>query len=744
MEHGMPPFLRTFGTLALLLATIGCQTGGDQAGSGPTAGNRTAASGTSAQGSPAAPARGPAAVDAARLMAAGSEPANWPTHGGTYYEQHYSTLDQINDGNVGKLELAWYYDLDTNRGQEAMPLVVDGVMYTTSAWSKLFAIDAATGKEIWHYDPEVIGGKAVHACCDVVNRGAALWNGKVFFGTIDGRLIAVDAKTGKPAWQAVTVDQKQAYTITGAPRVVKGKVIIGNSGAEYGVRGYVSAYDAETGKLIWRFYTVPGNPANGPDGAASDDAMANIAAKTWFGQWWKYGGGGTVWDAIVYDPDLDQLYLGVGNGSPWNHEIRSDGKGDNLFTSSIVAVNPDTGKYIWHYQETPGESWDFTATQPIILADLAIGGRPRKVLMQAPKNGFFYVIDRATGKLVSAEKFANVNWAEKIDLKTGRPVEYPEARYKGVGTFMTPAGIGAHAWHPMAYSPKTGLVYIPAMEVPLTYSPDAHFKFRPGRWNTGINFGTPWTGKVVDPQGKPLTGAAGTSSTEVPAGGSLLAWNPVTQKEAWRVRFDHPWNGGALATAGNLVFQGNASREFVAYRADTGQKLWSFDAQAPIVAGASSYSVDGQQYVAVMVGYGGSMGVASPLPGKQIVPPNGRVIAFRIGGGAKLPPYTPELRGAAQPPAETFAPAAVAQGAIRYAENCRVCHAGVVLPDLRRSGVLPDKAAWQEVVIGGVLEPRGMASFRDYLTPAEAETIRAYVASEARALQADQRAGRAQ
>jgi quinohemoprotein ethanol dehydrogenase len=730
----MPPVLRTFGVLALLLATIACQTGQNR----PT-GDAPAVVATT----PAAPSRGPAAMDAARMLAAGSEPANWPTHGGTYYEQHYSTLDQINDATVGKLELAWSYDLDTNRGQEAMPLVVDGVMYTTSAWSKLFAIDAAMGKEIWHYDPEVIGGKAVHACCDVVNRGAAVWNGKVFFGTIDGRLIAVDAKTGKPAWQTVTVDQKQAYTITGAPRVVKGKVIIGNSGAEFGVRGYVSAYDAETGKLIWRFYTVPGDPAKGPDGAASDDALKNIAAKTWFGQWWKYGGGGTVWDAIVYDQDLDQLYLGVGNGSPWNHVIRSEGKGDNLFTSAIVAVNPDTGKYIWHYQETPGESWDFTATQPIILADLNIAGRPRKVLMQAPKNGFFYVIDRPTGKLISAEKFANVNWAEKIDLKTGRPVEYPEARYKGVGTFMTPAGIGAHAWHPMAFSPKTGLVYIPQMDVPLTYSPDQHFKFRPGRWNTGINFGTPWTGKVVDPQGKPLAGT-GTSSGANPTGGSLLAWNPVTQKEVWRVRHDQPWNGGALATAGNLVFQGNTTGQFVAYRADTGQKLWSFDAQAPIVAGASSYSVDGQQYVAVMVGYGGSMGVASPLPGKQIVPPNGRVMAFRIGGGAKLPPYTPELRGAALPPAETFAPAVVAAGAIRYAENCRVCHAGVILPDLRRSSVLADKAAWQEVVIEGALEPRGMASFRDYLSPAEAESIRAYVAGEARKLQAEQRAGRAQ
>jgi PQQ-dependent dehydrogenase (methanol/ethanol family) len=693
-------------------------------------------------GQTAAP-RGPAAIDGARLLVAPSEPANWPTHGGTYYEQHYSTLDQINDGNIGKLELAWHYDFDTNRGQEAMPLVVDGVMYTTSAWSKLFALDAATGKELWHYDPEVIGAKAVHACCDVVNRGAAVWNGKVYFGTIDGRLIAVDAKTGKPAWQTVTVDQKQAYTITGAPRIVKGKVIIGNSGAEFGVRGYVSAYDAETGKLAWRFYTVPGDPAKGPDGAASDAALAKLARPTWNGEWWKYGGGGTVWDAIVYDPDLDRLYIGVGNGSPWNHQIRSAGKGDNLFTSSIVALDPDTGKYVWHYQETPGESWDFTATQPIILADLMVAGRPRKVLMQAPKNGFFYVIDRTTGKLLSAEKFAAVNWAEKIDLKTGRPVEYPQARYEGVGAFMRPAGIGAHAWHPMAFSPKTGLVYIPAMDVPMAYSTDANFKFRPGRWNTGINFGTPYTGKIVDPGGRAQIAAAQTNSGGSATSGSLLAWNPVTQKAAWRVPFDQPWNGGALATAGNLVFQGNTTGQFVAYRADTGAKLWSFNAQAPIVAGASSYSVGGQQYVAVLVGYGGSMGVAVPFPGPAIEQPNGRVLAFRIGGGAKLPAYTPTPRGPAQPPAETFAPEMAERGAIHYATNCRVCHGGAILPDLRRSGVLADKAAWQEVVIGGVLEPRGMASFRDYLSPIQAEEIRAFVAGEARKLQAAQRGGKA-
>ncbi|HEX9806895.1 MAG TPA: PQQ-binding-like beta-propeller repeat protein, partial [Alteraurantiacibacter sp.] len=341
-------------------------------------------------------------VDEARLSAAAADGDNWMNYGRDWDEQRFSPLDQIDDKSIDGLQLAWAVELDTARGQEATPLVVDGIMYTSTAWSKIMALDAATGKVLWSHDPEVIGAKAAHACCDVVNRGVAVWKGKVFAGTLDGRLIALDAATGKLLWSVVTVDQDKPYTITMAPRVFRDKVIIGNSGAEFGVRGYVSAYDTQTGKLVWRFYTVPGNPADGPDGAASDEALQRLALPTWHGKWWELGGGGTVWDSVVYDPKYNQLLIGVGNGAPWNHRIRSEGKGDNLFLSSIVAVDPDTGRYKWHYQANPGDTWDFTNTQQITLATLDIGGRPRDVLMQAPKNGFFYVLDRKDGKLLSA------------------------------------------------------------------------------------------------------------------------------------------------------------------------------------------------------------------------------------------------------------------------------------------------------------------------------------------------------
>src|SRR5262245_4889317 len=370
-----------------------------------------------------------------RIVNADAEPQNWLSHGRTYDEARHSPLDQINDGNAARLGLAWAYDLDTNRGQEATPLVIDGTMYTTSAWSKVQAFDAVTGKLLWQFDPKVPGEVAVKACCDVVNRGAAYWDGRVYVGTLDGRLIALDAKTGRQVWSTVTVDQTKNYTITGAPRIVKGLVVIGNGGAEFGVRGYVSAYDAKTGKMKWRFYTVPGEPGK-EDHAASDEVLARLAGPTWTGQWWKEsggGGGGTVWDSMAYDAELDLLYIGVGNAAQWNRSRRSPGGGDNLFVGSILALRPSTGEYVWHFQQTPGDMWDYTSTQHMILADMEVGGQRRKVLMQAPKNGFFYVIDRTNGKLISAEPYATVNWASSVDKQTGRPVLTAEADYGKTG-----------------------------------------------------------------------------------------------------------------------------------------------------------------------------------------------------------------------------------------------------------------------------------------------------------------------
>lgn len=676
----------------------------------------------------------PKPVDDARLSAAAAEPESWLTHGGTYEEQRYSTLDAVNAGNVGKLGLAWSHTFDTNRGQEATPIVADGVLYTTSAWSKVYAFNAKTGALLWEYDPKVPGETGFKACCDVVNRGVALYDGKVYSGTLDGRLIALDAKTGTLVWSEVTVDQSKPYTITGAPRIVKGRVLIGNGGAEYGVRGYVSAYDAKTGKLAWRFYTVPPGPGAPADGAVSDPMIEKMRA-TWAGDWSKFGGGGTVWDAIVYDRDFNQILIGVGNGSPWNHKVRSEGKGDNLFVSSVVALDADTGAYKWHYQGTPGETWDFTQTQPIILADLSIDGASRKVMMQAPKNGYFYVIDRKDGKLVSAKGFVPQTWTTGIDMATGRPIEAENARFTK-GTFVAlPSALGAHNWHPMAFSPKTGLVYLPAQEVPFAYLADAEFKGREGGWNVAIDF---------------LANAVPEDPAQFRAlrallKGQLIAWDPVQQKEVWRVQYDGPWNGGVLATAGNLVFQGNAHGEFAAFAADTGKKLWGFDAGTGVIAAPVSYAVDGEQYVAVMAGYGGAYPLSSSFVDNPRPMPSGRLLVFKLGG--RTPYKIERIENAPATVVEAaWSAETVKHGAALYEGTCGVCHgpAGIssgVLPDLRRSGVLADKDNWNAVVIGGALKDRGMVSFAPWMSADDAEAIRAYVAGKAKLLAAAEARG---
>ena len=673
-------------------------------------------------------------VDDRRLAAAAAEPGNWMTHGGTYSEQRYADLEQIDTGNVGQLGLAWSYDLDTNRGQEATPLIVDGTMYTTTAWSKVVALDAATGKEKWTYDPEVPMDRGQAACCDVVNRGVAAYNGMIFVGALDGRLIALDAETGKVKWSTVTFDQKQPYTITGAPRIVKGNVIIGNGGAELGVRGYVTAYNAMTGKKVWRFYTIPGNPAKGPDGEASDDVLKAKAGASWSGKFWQAGGGGTVWDAIVYDEELDRLYIGVGNGSPWNHQICSEGKGDNLFLSSVVALDPNTGKYVWHYQGTPGETWDFTQTQPIMLATLNIEGRPRKVLMQAPKNGFFYVIDRETGKLISAKGFVPQTWTTGVDMVTGRPIEVPEQRFRKSSALVQPSALGAHNWHPMAFSPKTGLVYLPAQEVPVAYQTDPKYKHKQGAWNIAVNWAL----------NAPPNSLAATRATRAILKGQLLAWDPVRQKEAWRVQYDGPWNGGALATAGNLVFQGNAKGQFQAFDAANGKPLWNFDAHTGVMAGPVSYKVGETQYVAVMAGYGGAYPMSTGLPdGPQRIQPNGRVLVFKIGGTGTLPAYDAPTLLPANPPTDVFTAKQIADGGTIYEGNCGICHGGGarssgLVPDLRRSAALSDRKTWTGVVHGGLLKERGMISFAKWFSPADIESVRAYVGVQAKFLATDE------
>jgi PQQ-dependent dehydrogenase (methanol/ethanol family) len=657
-----------------------------------------------------------AAVDGARIVAADTEPGNWLTHGRTYAEQRFSPLAQINPANVGELGLAWYYDLGTYRGVEATPLVIDGVMYTTSAWSVLYALDAKTGEPLWVFDPEVPKQWGQYACCDVVNRGPAAWNGNIYVGTLDGRLVAVDAATGKLVWETLTIDPAQPYTITGAPRVVNGKVVIGNGGAEYGVRGYVTAYDAETGAQVWRFYTVPGDPAQGFE----SQAMA-MAAATWTGEWWKYGGGGTAWDALVYDPELNLLYIGTGNGSPWPRDIRSPEGGDNLFLSSIVAVNADTGEYLWHYQTTPADNWDYTATQPLILADLTIDDRPRRVIMQAPKNGFFYVLDRETGELLSAEKYVPVvTWASRVDPATGRPVENAVGLYAENTVMVLPGPLGAHSWQPMSFSPLTGLVYIPAHVTGYPYSANPSFEYVPGRQNIGMN---PAGGLPVN-RGDPDV------ATNMAA---LIAWDPLAAKEVWRIAYDKAGSGGVLTTAGDLLVQGVIDGRFVVYRASDGTELWSMPVQTGIVAGPITYTVDGEQYIAVSAGWGGisSLTGTQPQGGAPIAP--ARVLAFKLGGDVTLPPVPPRVVPAPPPP-EASADT-VARGELVYGQHCLVCHglraiSGGSIPDLR---MMPPEthAQFEAIVLEGIRGPLGMVAFADLLSRDDARAVHAYVIKRA-------------
>ncbi len=659
----------------------------------------------------------------ARIAAADTTPEVWLSHGRGYSEQRYSPLTQITTENVERLGLAWAFDLGTSRGIEATPLVVDGRIYVTATWNVVYALDAKTGEEIWSFDPQVDRSKAADLCCDVVNRGVAWWDGKIYTGTIDGRLLALDAATGRKLWDVVTVDQNKPYTITGAPRVVKGKVLIGNGGAEFGVRGYISAYDANTGKQVWRFYTVPGNPEAGFE----SEIMAE-AAKTWTGDWWRFGGGGTVWDSMAYDPELDLLYFGVGNGSPWNQSIRSPEGGDNLFLSSIVAVKPDTGEYVWHYQTTPGETWDYTATQHLILADLQIGEDTRKVIMQAPKNGFFYVIDRATGELISAENYVPVNWASHIDTQTGRPVELPEARWGGRKPYLQlPGPLGGHNWHPMSYSQQTGLVYIPALETPYIYADEEAFSASEVGWNAGADASF----------GSLPTDMAQFKAMRAAVKGRLLAWDPVAQKAAWKVEHNSPWNGGVLSTAGGLVFQGNADAKFVAYDARTGKHLWDHFAQTGIVAAPISYQIDGEQYIAVASGWGGAFAlIYGGLFPAESAPGVGRLLVFKLDGKASLP-VMPE-RHLAKPdvPKPTVDAAALAKGQKLYNSSCLVCHgdhavSSGLLPDLRWSPLLAHEDAWHSVVIGGARVGQGMPSFKSDVTKQQSDLIRQYVMSEA-------------
>ncbi len=670
-----------------------------------------------AANSPAFATKPPAAVDAKRLIAADQEPGNWMSHGRTYSEQRFSPLEQINDSNVSRLGLAWAHKFDDERGVETTPIVVDGVMYSSGPWSKVVALNAKTGEVLWKFDPKVEKVVAAKGCCDVANRGVAVWQGKVFVGSYDGRLIALDAKTGKQLWSTLTVDTKRSYTISGAPRVVNGLVLIGNGGAELGVRGYVSAYDSKTGKMKWRFYTVPGDPKK----PYENDAM-KMAAKTWDGdQYYKWGGGGTVWDSISYDPELNLIYLGVGNPSPWNPSVRSPGNGDNLFISSIVAIRPDTGKYVWHFQLAPRDGWDYPATSQIIQATLPIDGKPRKVLMQVPKHGFVYVIDRETGKLISAEKYTEVNWADGYNLTTGRPILTGKGDYSKEPKLVYPGTQGGHNWQPISFSPKSGLLYFGETRLPTLHinDPDAKFQDHGRRWNLAE--------KIVMPE-TPQELAEMTALVS----SSLIGWDPVTQKKVWQIPHKIPVSGGTLSTAGNLVFQGTYDGRFVAYADKTGKTLWESNAQTGVMAGPISYSVDGEQYVAVGAGLGGSFGVTfGELAKATNVPTISRMLVYKLDGKATLPALPVIAKKELDlPPMPGID--AVNKGRELFNNQCVFCHgvaavSGVSFtPDLRYLSK-ETRAQFVGIVLGGLRADKGMPHFHIQLTPEEVNLVHDYL-----------------
>lgn len=640
-----------------------------------------------------------------------AESVDWPNFGGDGKEQHYSTLDEINLESVSDLSLAWHYDLESGFSVSA-PVKGGDKLFTTTSHSYIRAFDAASGTLLWEYDAKTreLAQNPLHYSWG--NKGIAWWNGRVFVATTDGRVIALDDSTGKPVWENRQYALSELRNGNGPPRVFDGKVIIGHGGADLSpIRGYVSAFDAMTGELLWRFYTVPGDPSKPADSKAEQ-----VMRPTWKGDWFGKSGGGTAWNAFSYDEELDLLYLGVGNGFPYNHLLRSPGGGDNLFLASIVAVKPDTGEYVWHYQVCPAEQWDCTAVQDMTLATLTIGGKPRKVLMQAPKNGFFYVLDAATGEFISAEKFTRVNWAEKID-ENGRPVENPRIRYQNFEELfeLWPGPQGAHSWTPQSYSPRTGLVYIPVMDVAGLIGP-------PGPDAIGFTVAMGVT-MFTDP--------------DVPNSrrSFLRAWNPVTQTQAWSVELPGDWPGGTLATAGDLVFQGRMDGFLVAYNALTGEEVWSYKTLAPVVAPPISYSVNGRQYITVLTG-SGSQGGGILATGNEAYRTDyrlqRRVLTFALNGKATPPSVEMPPRAYLQDPGFIPDPQKLQPGAIAFAVNaCLVCHGmnavgGGAAPDLRYSPMILSPEAFSSVVKGGALKMQGMPP-SPHISDEDLELMRHYL-----------------
>ena len=687
---------------------------------------------------------GPADVDEARLKAADQQPQQWLSDGRDTDKSFFSPLDQIDRQSAPRLGLAWEYDTGTTRGLEATPIVVDGVMYASGVAGRVYALDAATGRQLWtftpQFDPQVVRG----ACCDEVNRGVAVWQGKVYVAALDGRLYALDARTGAVAWSVDTItDHTRAYTSTGAPQVAGDVVVIGNGGAEADVRGYVSAYDLKSGTLKWRFFTVPG-----PPGKPYEHPELAWAAKTWDrNSRWEFGGGGPVWAGMAYDAGLGLLYVGTGNAETYPRKTRSPGGGDNLFTCSILAIDARTGRLKWYYQEVPGDEWDFDADSPMVLADLKIDGTVRPVLMQAAKDGFFYVLDRRTGQLLAAHSFVPVNWAKGVDLKTGRPIPDPAADYTTGARLVKPSPAGAHNWHPMAFDPQTGLVYLSATDSGAVVVDDSDtLHYRPGLFATGTQLALT---QYLLPHGEglpPAMRAAASAVIHTKMTSWLRALDPVSGKVVWQAEAPGGWwdRAGVLATAGGLVFQGAGTGAFRVFDAADGRLLKSIDTQSSIMAAPMTYQIAGVQYVAVMAGWGGGgWPIGHPESAAARYGNEGRILVFKLDGAAprKLPPLPP-AGPIPQPPAQAGTPADIARGGALFDQHCGACHTNMdasTSPDLRR--MTPQvHAAFHQIVLGGALKTAGMPAWADVLTPADADALHAYLISLARDAYAEQQA----
>lgn len=677
-------------------------------------------------------------LDTARLMAADAEPSQWFTSGRDWRGTYYSPLQRIDASNVSKLGFAWDYKLGTRRGLQATPIVVDGVMYIVGNWGRVYALEAATGKERWTFIPTVDGQYARYACCDVVNRGLAVWQGRVYVTSTDGWLYALDADDGNVVWRADTFAERgkgKHYTTTGAPQIAGNVVVVGNGGADFGVRGYITALDTQSGAFRWRFYTVPGDPKLG-----FEHPELQWAAETWDpNSRWDLGGGGTVWDAMAYDPQLDLLYVGTGNGSPYQLHERSPSGGDNLFLASILAIDPDTGRLQWHYQQVPGENWDYTSTQKMILADLEIGGTMRQTLMQAPKNGIFYVLDRKSGELLAADPFTTVNWTLGIDPKSGRPIPNPAAAYAGKQALVAPGMSGGHNWQPMAFNPGTGLVYLPVIETPQIFIDIATSRTR--QIDAAFDV-LPVFAPAYAPEelrslvGRKLPPLAKLNPQELGRRdyvGLLRAWDPVSRRVVWEQQTPFLWDGGVMTTAGNLVVQGRSTGELALYAADSGELLHVIDVGTSIMAAPMSYEIAGEQYIAVLAGYGGSAMVFAPHTAAYKYGNDGRVVVFKLGGPsvpkpAALPP-TPFTKPLPRPTDKEL----VTRGEVLYTRHCFRCHymaERTLLPDLRR--LSPEKhAIFDDIVLEGALVPLGMGRFDDVLDADDTLAIRAFITEKA-------------